>query len=419
MTGKSSRWVVQIGVPLLAAVPCRADDSVGFAHETYVEDHGRMSVQTESARADVTLNPTADLTIRGVYDAISGATPIGPPAIDQLKLKNPLSLFNVPTTTLTGYRRPFDGVSGASPVTAAADRSSVPLAASHDVRRGIDVSSGWNFGPNRFIPEISYSNEHDYISYAFALNYAFEFNDKNTTLNFGWSHAYDQVLNNQFTYLTHDATKNTDDFIGGVTQLLSPGTVFSVSGTISHQDGYLNDPYRSVVFQEATIDPNARVILAGEKRPSTRDSQEVLLSITQAVKPLNASVEGSYRFYHDSYGIIANTMDIAWFQKFGRRVVVSPSFRYYRQGAAHFYGIQFPGDPANDPSKVPAFYSSDYRLSFLETFTLGLDATVTLRDQLEFQLGYQRYWMRGLDNQTLQSTYPGANIFTFGLNFSW
>src|SRR5205823_1393605 len=186
--------------------------------------------------------------------------------------------------------------------------------------------------------------------------------------------SYDQVLSNPFTFLTHNATKNTDDFVVGITQVLSKGTLLSANGTFSHADGYLSDPYRAVVFQETSLDPNARVILEGEKRPSARDSEAVFLSLTQAIPPLNASVEGTYRFYHDSYGIIANTMGVEWFQKFGRYVVVSPSFRYYRQGAAHFYDIQFPGDPTNDPARVPRFYSSDYRLSFLESFTLGLDA---------------------------------------------
>jgi len=42
--------------------------------------------------------------------------------------------------------------------------------------------------------------------------------------------------------------------------------------------------------------------------------------------------------------------------------------------------------------------------------------TLDLARQVE-RLGYQRYWMRGLDHQTLQSVYPSANIFTVGLNY--
>jgi hypothetical protein len=226
-------------------------------------------------------------------------------------------------------------------------------------------------------------------------------------------------LANRFTYLTQAALKNSDDFILGVSQILNPGTIVSVNGTIGHEEGYLNDPYRSVVFEETSLDANARVLLQGEKRPTTRDTQAVFLSMTQAITPLNASIEGTYRFYHDSYGIIANTVGAAWYQKVGQAGVISPSFRYYRQGAAHFYDIQFPGDPTRDPGRVPQYFSSDYRLSFLETFTLGLEATVKLQEHCDLKLGYQRYWMRGLDHQTLQSTYPSANIFTVGLNVTY
>jgi len=93
--------------------------------------------------------------------------------------------------------------------------------------------------------------------------------------------------------------------------------------------------------------------------------------------------------------------------------------RYYYQTAADFYGIQFPGDPINDPDRAPRNYSADYRLSELETFTLGLEANIKLREQLDLHLGSQRYWMHGLDGVTDQSTYPDANIFTVGLSIAF
>jgi len=225
------------------------------------------------------------------------------------------------------------------------------------------------------------------------------------------------VLSNRFTYLPHRALKNTDDFIFGATQLLGPHTIFGGNITIGHAHGYLNDPYLGVVFDQTILDPNARVILSGEKRPSNRDSQALFLSLTQAVPSMDASIEGTYRLYHDSFGILANTVGLAWYQKVGDWLVLSPSVRYYRQGAANFYGIQFPGSPTNDPAHVPQFYSSDYRLSYLNTFTIGLEATVTIHEQWDMHLGYERYWMRGLDHQTMQSTYPSANIFTAGLTY--
>jgi len=202
----------------------------------------------------------------------------------------------------------------------------------------------------------------------------------------------------------------------GVTQLLSPKTILSVNGTISYAHGYLSDPYRAVVFDETPLDSNALLFLYGEKRPTTRNGQSLFVQVTQAVDRFNGSVEGSYRYYHDSYGIQAHTVDLAWFQKIGRYVVISPSFRYYFQEGASFYATQFPGDPVADPSHVPAFYSADYRLSHFASYTGGIDLTYQVHDGINLRLGYKRYLMRGLDRTTDQSVYPKADIITGGFD---
>ncbi len=413
--------MLALSLPFVAVPRARGEDSIGVSHQTYAEEHGRMEVQTETVRVAKTITPWLDLTVRGVYDGISGATPTGAPPIEQLHLRDPRTGSRIPPSSITGYTRQLDGVSGASQSAAgiAMRQNKVPVTESDDDRVATDFAVGLTHGPDRLVPEFSFSNEHDYRSYGFALNYSREFNDKNTTLNLGYSHAYDEVLANEFTFLPHSTTKNTDNFLVGGTQLLGPHTILGANATIGYAHGYLADPYRAVVFQESTLDPDSRVILSGEKRPGTRNSQAILLSLTQAITSMNASVEGTYRFYHDSYGIFANTVGLAWFQKIGRSFVISPSVRYYYQTAANFYGIQFPGDPINEPERVPQFYSSDYRLSEMQTVTLGIEANIKIREQFDLHFGYQRYWMRGLDGQTNQETYPKANIFTVGLTYTY
>jgi len=414
--------MLALALPVVGLSRVRADDSVGISHQTYAEEHGRIQVNTETLRIQKTILPWMDVTINEVYDGITGATPTGAPPINRLKMRDPGTGELIPPSSITGYTRQLDGVSGASqsgPVIRAMEQNKLPVTESPDQRFGSDVAIGLTLGQHRLVPEFSFSNESDYRSYGFALNYTYEFNDKNTTFSLGWSHATDQVLANENTFLTKSSNKNTDNFIIGGTQLLGPGTILGANLTLGYAHGYLNDPYRAVVFEESTLDPDNRVVLSGEQRPSHRSSQALYLSLTQAVSSLDASVEGSYRFYHDSYGIYAHTFHVAWFQKIGKSFVISPSARYYYQTAADFYGIQFPGDPVNDPDLVPKFYSADYRLSRLQAFTLGLDADIKLNKNFDLRLGYQRYWMQGLDHDTVQSTYPKANIFTIGLMFSF
>src|SRR3954453_7291373 len=104
MSVRSKRYVLALSLPLIAVSRVRAaNDSVGFSHETYSEDHSRMQVQTETARVQATLTPWLDFTLREVYDSISGATPIGAPPIQRLKMRDPVTGAPIPPSTITGY----------------------------------------------------------------------------------------------------------------------------------------------------------------------------------------------------------------------------------------------------------------------------------------------------------------------------
>ena len=84
-------------------------------------------------------------------------------------------------------------------------------------------------------------------------------------------------------------------------------------------------------------------------------------------------------------------------------------FRYYRQNAADFYVIKLP-----DSNNRPTFYSADYRLSEMETFTYGVSLTAKVTDWLSIEGSYKRYEMFGLDSVTSPTAYPKAHIVTIG-----
>lgn len=137
------------------------------------------------------------------------------------------------------------------------------------------------------------------------------------------------------------------------------------------------------------------------------------LALTRYFEPVRGSAEVSYRFYHDTFGITANTFGAAWYQKLGEKVVLSPSFRFYQQSEADFYGR---------PSRAPRaagrrraeYYSSDYRLSELHAFTYGLSLTWRLHEHLSLDVAYKRYEMIGDDGQTSSDAYPAANVISAG-----
>ena len=286
----------------------------------------------------------------------------------------------------------------------------------HDKRYAGNIEGILSFGPHHITPQFSYSSESDYTSYGAALNYSLDLNGKNTSLNLGWAHDWDTILWNAATFIGQNYSKNTDNFLVGINQLLSPKTVLTVNFTYRNSHGYQDDPYRGALFDGYPQGDLNTPILFGEHRPDFRHCYIGYLSLMQYITPLHAGVEGSYRIYNDSFGVTANTFDLRWHQKIGSRVMISPLFRYYRQSAADFYATQFPGDPSNpgDPTPRPTYYSADYRLSQMETFTFGVEATAKVTDWLSLDVAYKRYEMRGLDGVTSQSAYPKANVVTVG-----
>jgi hypothetical protein len=354
-----------------------ADDHFDYKFEYYAEAKDRVQVQTHTGLFEQSLAPW--LAVRGsvVHDGISGATPTGgpPPAGSQ----------------------------------------QVALAKLEDARTAGTLETDLRFDSHTLRPGLALSYENDYESITPSLNYLVDFNQRNTTVHLGVSHNFDRLTAG--TYLgPKDQDRDSTDFLLGVAQVLTPGSLLSATLTLGTAAGYLSDPYKGFRFT-AYPDPNA---LFPEQRPGHRTKQIFSLSLNQSVEALNASPELSYRFYHDSFGIFAHTAALEWFQNVGQRVVLAPLFRYYQQSAADFYRLSFDADPS-DPSNpnnalVPQFYSSDYRLSQLRTLTYGLTVMVRVRKWLSLDAAYKRYEMRGLDSETARSNYPKANVYTIGLS---
>ncbi len=373
------RWlglVVSVGLQALLVQRTRGENHFDYKHEDYAEESRRIHVRTHGALFEIEATPSVSVHGELVFDAISGATPTGgpPPA---------------------GSRR-------------------VPLAHMDDDRAAGNVQTPIRWGRHTTTPQIAYSIESDYESVGLSLNHTIDFNDKNTTLALGFAYTYDTIMP-EF-WFGNKEYKNSGDVLVGVTQLLGPRTVFTANLTVGAANGFMNDPYKGVRF-DGYPDPNT---IFRESRPGYRDKQIGYFALTHFVTKLKGSAELGYRLYHDSYGIVSHTVSLNWFQKLGKHVVLSPMFRFSDQSEADFYAVRFAGDvslPPDDPFYVPVpkRYSSDYRLSAMQTFTYGLSATWKIKDRVSLDVAYKRYDMVGNDDATPKDAYPNANVFSGGL----
>jgi hypothetical protein len=295
-----------------------------------------------------------------------------------------------------------------------------------DIRHAGFIEPTIRLGNHSFTPQFSYSEEDDYKSVGVSLSHSIELNDKNTTVMWGASHSFDQVLPNEgelmyrpngnVTPIRQSQDKGTTDFLLGVTQILGPTTIATANFTLGYSEGFLSDPYKRVFLEDFYHFPGTPYNYWPEKRPGHKFRQVAYFSLQQAVEKLNGAAELSYRFHHDDYGVIAHTVGVQWNQKITRHVIVSPLFRYHSQSEADFYGTSFPGDePSTPDARRPTYFSSDYRLSALDTFTYGVSISAKVHEHVSLEFAYKRYEMVGTDGKTAKDQYPGAHVFTGGL----
>ncbi len=405
---------------LLALWPLRraqAENRAEYRFSDYIEDSDRIKVQTHSVWFEYDLQSKVALHGSYVNDAISGATPTGGLVKD------------------------------------AAGKTLPELVTIKDERNAGFLETAIRAGRTTTTPQISYSEESDYRSLGLSLTEAIDFNERNTTLILGLARNNDSVgKSSDSTFWRY---KGSWDAMIGLNQILGPKTVMTANLTFGYSDGFLADPYKGIgfVFDLPPAGDSAfdTFTFDSEHRPHHKFKQVLFLGLNQAVPQVDASLDLGYRFHHDDWGTIANTGEVTWHQRLFKRVTVSPMFRYHRQTAADFYMTKINSDPALAGSRIaftpddqpyavegdgvfesdvlthpgdfnivsvptlPRYYSADYRLSELETFTYGVTVAIKLCEKATLNLGYQRYEMHGLDGVTPQSVYPRAHVFSIGL----
>lgn len=364
---------VAVSLPRLV----RAENSLAYKYQDYQEADDRIRVRNHNARASLDLGTETTLTVRGVVDTITGATPTGQPA----------------------------------PV----GSDQVPLAQLEDERRAVVVDLARILGAQTLGLQYATSTEDDYRSRGWALNWARDFNEKNTQLQLGFAYTSDSI---KPVFFDRARKKISRDFMLGVVHLLDRNTVLTVNLSHGTSGGYLSDPYK-IVQKSVELAPGLPLALTfPENRPDSREKTVLYAQVSHYFEGVRGSLEASVRFYSDTHGIDSDTVEFTWLQKLGERLVLSPSLRYYRQGQADFYHVDLDLTdivPVPEPRGASPHYSSDYRLSRFDATTVGLKLVYRHDDRWSADLAWERYDMRGRDEVTPDSAYVTASIVTAGI----
>ena len=271
-----------------------------------------------------------------------------------------------------------DSLSGATPRWQTAVSSA---SAMDEERMAADVKVTRYFERSSYSLGASTSHEHDYVSDALSLSGSWSSSDNNTTWNLGVGGASDRIDPTEGGVAgVSGKTKRTGELIVGVTQALSSVDIVQLNLTYGKGRGYYDDPYKLL-----------------DARPGKREQAALLGRWNHYLAGDPSTLRASYRFYRDSFGITAHTLQGEWAKPISEALTLTPSVRLYTQSAAKFYAVareDETGLPVLPDVQPGQLNSGDQRLSAFGAMALGLKAQYKLDALWTVDVKFEAYEQR-------------------------
>lgn len=230
-----------------------------------------------------------------------------------------------------------------------------------------EYSVGADYLHDKTIVSVGFTNstENDFEANSGFLSISQSFFGDLTTLSLAYAKGKDDVgmRDNDFA---EEAER--DIYKIGISQILTKNSLLGFNLEMITDEGYLNNPYRSYRYLLDSTDPSLGFGNATEVYPETRTSYAVAIRGMYYL-PYRASLKAEYRYFSDSWGIIAHTYDVTYVHPLSPRWTVEGHYRFYSQTQADFYKDLFPFENAEK------YMGRDKELSTFTDYTIGIGAS--------------------------------------------
>jgi hypothetical protein len=382
-----------LALPALALADDRVDTTVTWFQE---RRPGSRSLTVVHPQMDLGFDLGDSVTFTGGYEAdiVSGATP---------------AVYAAPRP---GTGETIDAVSSASQMSDLRHEGHGAL-----TMRGARASLTVGYG---------YGTERDYRSHILSVSSNVDLPGKNTNLGLSYTRNFDQVcdfangdatplerrpLSGQNDCFTGDAAARTvsrdleiDSFSATLVQNLTPTAALQLGAFGQVIRGFQGNPYRRVrVFE----------VQAQESVPLVRDRGALFVRLNVSFPTLNSSASLFARAYSDTWGVTSGTVELAYHQYLGKKILFRLRGRGYQQTGAIFFrdaseyqtigpvGEYFTGDRELAPLRDVLVGG---RLSILATAEEGRPVW-GLFDEISVHLNAEGLW-----SEPLTETPPGGDV---------
>ncbi|WP_261977631.1 DUF3570 domain-containing protein [Marinobacter sp. F3R11] len=228
-----------------------------------------------------------------------------------------------------------------------------------------EYTVGVDYLYDRSIMSLGYTNssENDFEANTVYFTVSQEFFGGMSTITLGYAEGWDDVGRIGNDSFSEDADRRNYQI--GISQVLTRNTLVGLDLEVVTDEGYLQNPYR----QNRYLDPDdaTSFLYQPERYPETRTSTSVAARAIYHL-PYRASIRGEYRYFSDTWGIDAHTVELGYVHALNERWTLEGSVRYYSQGEADFYSDLFPYENSQ------THLARDKEMSSLSGTTVGTGA---------------------------------------------
>jgi hypothetical protein len=192
---------------------------------------------------------------------------------------------------------------------------------------------------------LSYTNstERDYISNTTHVSLSQDMFGDLTTVSLGFTDSRDKVGENNgsafkpiISWLGHATSRSYE---GGLSQIITKDMIMGATLEIITDQGLLSNPYRSIRYLDPTVPLGYS--LGSQIYPHTHTSTAAE-GRAKYYLPFRAAASASYRYFTDTWGIRASTIELGYTQPIANKFIFEGRLRHYTQTHANFYSDLFP-----------------------------------------------------------------------------
>lgn len=212
------------------------------------------------------------------------------------------------------------------------------------------------------------STENDFDAATLSMNISQDMFGDLTTVSMGYAQGDNTVGRNNDLNFSEDMMSRS--YRLSLSQVITKQLIMAFALETITDEGFLNNPYRSVRYLDSSVPRGYSY--QSEVYPNTRTSNALALRARYYL-PQRAALHGGYRFFSDTWGINANTLELGYTFPYKDDWIIELSYRFYDQSNADFYSDLFPYADAQN------FLARDKEMSSFNSHTLGLGASYEFR----------------------------------------